>query len=177
MSTPDIKALLERLEKLETQNELLLKVADKAKLQKFTPRDALGTTVTVSIYKKDLADEGRLVTSWKMIRDDVRVTKEKGVVEDQVVSITLKGAEEITHLKGVLERTVVPEKRAEQEAKIKELQKEFIIEMSLKDFMISPFIVQERVKLIGSETLNNETKVIFNFRGEDQRFSLSYINK
>lgn len=75
-------AYINKIQTLEKQVALLLKIADKAAMQRHAPEDVGPSQILVSVY------EGQIVLSWRTIRDKVYL-KNHELVEEQVVEYTL----------------------------------------------------------------------------------------
>lgn len=73
----------DQIEMLKKQVDMLMKVVDKNKLRALSPQSQSGTVAFVSTL------DGKLVTSWKTVKDYVKATKRDGVIEDQQVEFTL----------------------------------------------------------------------------------------
>jgi ATP-dependent RNA circularization protein (DNA/RNA ligase family) len=94
-STNDLSAILERLNKLESENLILKKVADKAKLERFTPKDKQLSQVRISLYRKNIEDDYKVVLQWRMLRNDVRLSEKNGIEESQSVEIILDDGQSV----------------------------------------------------------------------------------
>lgn len=70
-----LEALYRRLDMLEDQNKLLLKVADKHKLQRATRREDLGQLIRIRLHEEQLKDgeyKDEVIVGWRMTANQVR---------------------------------------------------------------------------------------------------------
>ena len=171
----------EAIDKLTANNILLTKAANKQRLNRFSPKEDEGTSITVSTYRKDFEDEARLVTNWQLIKDDVRTNDKTGIEEDQRVLITLFDDGAIQDMQDKLANTDYskrPDIKEKLEKDLKDLQKKFQIELTYKDFALTPLMKQERVQVKGfEEDIGGDKKVKFDYNGMEHRLNIALINK
>ncbi len=76
----------QEIAELKKQVELLTKSANKAKLARNTPKDDFGQTVKINLYRADYKEAYKVVTGWKLLKDEVDYQGNRKH-EDQVVEI------------------------------------------------------------------------------------------
>lgn len=178
----------EKIAEMQKQIDLLMKIADKSKLARMTPREAVGTSIKVSVYRPDVTSDPRLVKSWKMEKDFVRWNKDQGVVEDQVVKINFFDEEELDvsdqkkKLQGLRMQLGKAEKDKNQE-RIKEVQQKIEeignalnsgIEMSYDDSIT--FIEKEDVTVVSKEERGGIRYYSFIWNDEEYKLAEPFVN-
>lgn len=76
------------IQALKKQVDLLTKAANKQKLARHTPKEDFGQTVKINLYRADYKEDYRVVTGWKLLKDEVDY-RGSHKHEDQVVELTL----------------------------------------------------------------------------------------
>ena len=103
--------LLKKVEEQQKQIDLLTKSTSKARLAQNTEKEEIGMSCRVSLFKKELSDNPKLVIGWQLLRDLVR-TDRNGIEEDQVVEITTEDKSihelRLTEFHDLLEKVEVP---------------------------------------------------------------------
>lgn len=171
----------ERIQQLEKQIELLMKVADKSRLALHTPQEDIGKQVRVSTYRARADEEPVLVVGWSGCnaqaggKDFVRVTKKEGVVEEQTTIVYLDAdTEELKRQQGLLDRTKDSVKLAEREKEISKLKETMEVEMELDDFYKN--LEKEWVDVLGTKTLEGKTYFLFKWKGEEREMAIEFVN-
>ena len=87
-----LEGIVKRMEKLESDNEILKEVADKNRLsrvEELRKQGKLVKSVNLSTF------EGKIVIGWKKIRDDVYIDEKGRLHEDQFVGLIFNGETEV----------------------------------------------------------------------------------
>jgi hypothetical protein len=174
----------ERIAALEKKLALLERIADKSKLARLTPEEEKGMSIRVPLYRTSLTDEPKLIKSWRMLFNDVRVTKQFGEQANQVVEITLfDGADgEKPDLRG-LKMQLGKAKTGQDELRIEELTKRIeeaekaysnVIELQLEDF--GKLVSSEEVKVIATEERSGTKFYSFLWNEKEHKIAVTYVN-
>lgn len=86
-----LEKVLSRLDKLESDNQILREVADKNRLTRVEDMRAQGKLVkkvNLNTY------ENKIIIGWKKIKDDVYIDSQGRLHEDQVVGLFFRGDKE-----------------------------------------------------------------------------------
>lgn len=184
----DNQEILKRLEaqektlgELREQNELLTKVADKKRLQKYMPKEKLGRKIRISLYRESSKDEPRVILGWySMSSNKAQVTK-TGIEEDQRVRLILDGAPNenagrIGTLKGRLKLTKDPEKIKEIEEELFKLEHgDNEVELSYTDFALK-YTEKAEVEVKATEIRDDVTSFVFDYNGKEYKIAATFIN-
>ena len=87
-----LQTLLNRVEKLENDNQILREVADKNRLGRVEEMRAQGKLVK-SVNLNTF--EGKIIVGWKKIKDDVYIDQQGRLHEEQIVGLIYQGETEV----------------------------------------------------------------------------------
>lgn len=79
-----LEKLLDRVEKLEKDNEILKEVQDKSKLQRVSELRAAGKLVK-NVNLNVLM--GKIIVGWRKVKDDVYLDEQNRIHEEQVIEV------------------------------------------------------------------------------------------
>jgi hypothetical protein len=89
-----LEKLLNRVDKLEADNEILREVADKNRLTRVEEMRAQGKLVKkVNLNTFD----NKIIIGWKTIKDDVYIDQQGRLHETQVIGLVFEGEKEVSH--------------------------------------------------------------------------------
>jgi len=162
---------------------LLEKVSDKAKLARLNTPEEHGMDIRIPLYRASIMDEPKLVKSWKMTNNEVRVTK-YGEEANQTVEIELweEGSLEKPDLRGLKMQLGAAKSRANEEKvaeltkKIEDAEKAYsnYVDMDYADF--GRVVAGETVKVEGTEERNGLKFFIFTWKGKEYKLAHTFIN-
>jgi len=92
VSVSVLESILNRVEKLESENQILREVADKNRLGRVEELRAQGKLVK-SVNLNTF--EGKIVIGWKKVKDDVYQDQQGRLHEDQIVGLIFEGEKEV----------------------------------------------------------------------------------